>query len=476
MNYIEGCLTQWQAEHTFQMFPAPPAPEQWNDLIVKAKQEETMEFFLQFLHFYEPKLNKAVRKFLTNEGFFGYDPDRFFEYKMACVEALLEQFEIYDPTQDAAFLTFSHHALRDSLLTLRMIQESGSYNSLAEYKRVRRAAHHLGQSGEKRKAAARTFAEEEKCGIGTAEEFVNLANTNRSIASLYQSFADEEGDEESQEIAYADPDWTDFDILWNAGQETAMQEAFWKLPYKEQVMLEQKLGICMKCGAVQPWAGQDDNRRLAQKFEKRSEATAIRAYNHALENLAEAMLLRNQVHTVELRKTKKAAAVYEYRADCDGAWGEIQFDSKSREAEILKLADGDFVKTQIFAKEAIRYLRKQEKLGKQYFFVFEFLEPERTLGNVIRELVEGGSCHAVVAKLKFRPSKGTKTLVYEYCADFDDCWGTFEIDIKKRTARIRKLAEGDAVKTHAYANAAISQILTADENAIPRNLTIPFLR
>ena len=70
------------------------------------------------------------------------------------------------------------------------------------------------------------------------------------------------------------------------------------------------------------------------------------------------------IHTVTLKQTecrkrnkKIAAAVYLYQADNDGEWSNLRFDFESGTAEIVKLADWDTVKSNIFAKTAIRYIQ-----------------------------------------------------------------------------------------------------------------------
>ena len=70
------------------------------------------------------------------------------------------------------------------------------------------------------------------------------------------------------------------------------------------------------------------------------------------------------IHTVTLKQTecrkrnkKIAAAVYEYLVDNDGEWGNLRFDFESGTAEIVKLADWDTVKSNIFAKTAIRFVQ-----------------------------------------------------------------------------------------------------------------------
>ena len=58
------------------------------------------------------------------------------------------------------------------------------------------------------------------------------------------------------------------------------------------------------------------------------------------------------------KKNKKiAAAVYLYQADNDGEWGEIRFDFENGTTEIVKLADWDTMKSNAFAKTAIRYIQ-----------------------------------------------------------------------------------------------------------------------
>ena len=74
-----------------------------------------------------------------------------------------------------------------------------------------------------------------------------------------------------------------------------------------------------------------------------------------------------------MRKEKIAAATYQYQADCDGEWGEIQFNFENRTAEIIQLADWDKMMSQPFARYAISYLLncKNEKLPKETMVLFE---------------------------------------------------------------------------------------------------------
>ena len=57
------------------------------------------------------------------------------------------------------------------------------------------------------------------------------------------------------------------------------------------------------------------------------------------------------------KEQKIAAAVYLYQVDNDGEWGEIRFDFATGTAEIVRLAEWDTVKSNIFARTAIRHIQ-----------------------------------------------------------------------------------------------------------------------
>ena len=96
-----------------------------------------------------------------------------------------------------------------------------------------------------------------------------------------------------------------------------------------------------------------------------SDGGAEKAYNTALTRFTSQLAEDNVIRVVDIklekvtrRKKKIATATYRYQADCDGEWGEIQFDFEKRKAEILRLADWDTSRTKIYAKKVIdRILR-----------------------------------------------------------------------------------------------------------------------
>ena len=120
----------------------------------------------------------------------------------------------------------------------------------------------------------------------------------------------------------------------------------------------------MTCGRVSPLSTQSTFEDLAVDFEVTTASGAERFYRRTLDKLRLKLLESGLIHTVTLKQTecrkknkKIAAAVYLYQADNDGEWGEIRFDFENDSAEITKLAEWDTIKSNVFAKTAIRYIQ-----------------------------------------------------------------------------------------------------------------------
>ena len=73
------------------------------------------------------------------------------------------------------------------------------------------------------------------------------------------------------------------------------------------------------------------------------------------------------------KEQKIAAAVYLYQVDNDGEWGEIRFDFATGTAEIVRLAEWDTVKSNIFARTAIRHIQSlpEAKLPSEAVVMFD---------------------------------------------------------------------------------------------------------
>ncbi len=277
-------LTMFEVAHVYQLTPPPPELYTVNEYIVAAQTWHDLRFFAFFLHHIEPRLNRRITNFLLREGLDRYDPEQFLDYKQSCVLAMLECLESYDPYKDAEFLTYAHHAIRNALIQCRMIEESGSFSSLDEYKRVRGIAWLYNETGKPKGEVVSEYAPKEGCSEETAEQYLTVARLNRSQVSLYVTAQDEDGEETGEDVT-RDDSWDYAAILWNGTQAAAVQAAFEKLTYREQRLLEERNAICMTCGRVSPISERKTFEELAVMFEGSTASGAERAYRKAVEKL-----------------------------------------------------------------------------------------------------------------------------------------------------------------------------------------------
>lgn len=375
----DGAMTMREVQRVFRLSPEPPEADDINDCIVAAVKSGDNRFFTYFMHHYEPRLNRRVSRFLLTEGLWGYDPERFLNYKQGCVLAMLECLQNYDPESGADFLTYAHHFIGNALLNCRRYEEAGSFKSLDEYKAARGIAWLYNNSGKAEKEVVAEYAAQQNCAEDTAAEYLKLAQQNRSRVPFYATIQDEDAEATGEDVT-RDDSWNYANILWNGMQADAIQAAFAKLSYREQALLEKRNAICMTCGRVGSWKDRPTFEQLAVMFEGSTASGADRAYRKAADKLTELLVAEGALHAVRLKqksktkhKKKITAAVYAYQADCDGEWGEIAFDFETGTAEIVRLADWDTIKTNRFANRAIAYVLncENEKPPKETMVAFE---------------------------------------------------------------------------------------------------------
>ncbi len=331
-------LTLKQAENAFRSGTPP------------VNGDETFE---GFLYSYEPKLNEIVRRFLGKRAF---DVDTFMDYKLACAAAMLERWNDFDADKGIQFATFAHHDVMNALRRTRMLEEAGSFSSLDEYKEVRRMGALM--YGSSQREAVVEFIKKRGCSEATAMRFLKINQLMLSVSSLVAD----------AEASYS---WDYAEVLWDGMRAEKVREAFAKLSFREQMLLEKRNAVCMTCWRVAPLSERASFEDLAIEFESSSPRTAERAYRRALEKLTVNLVELGELHVVRIECV--ASGIYRYQADNEGDWGEFMLDTATGELQITALAELDTVKTHRFAEQAARYLRAHadEKLPKKILIAFE---------------------------------------------------------------------------------------------------------
>ena len=291
------------------------------------------------------------------------DPERFLDYKLTCILAVIERFSDYDPCAGADFTTYLYPFITDALLSCRMLEESWSVDSLNQYKKIRGIAWKYRTSGENTQKTISEYAADKNCKPETAAEYLKAAKGLRNRQSFYVSQQDEDSEETGEDVS-RDDYWDYTEILWNGVKAKAVQKAFDTLDYREQTLLEKRNAICMRCGRVSPLNSRASFEELATLFEGSGTSGAERAYRKALDKLTVALVKDGALHAVHLKRkdiTRKkkeiATVIYLYQVDFDGEWGEIYFDFVNQVAEIRQLAEWDLMCSQRFGHFAIRHIQ-----------------------------------------------------------------------------------------------------------------------
>ena len=376
--YTSENLSRREAERTLQLEPEPPKESDLNNYIIQAQQQKDLRYLSFFLHHYEKMLNGRIYSFWRSDGNERYDPERFLDYKMTCIVAVIERFSDYDPSTGADFTTYLYPFITDALLSCRMLEESWSVDSLDQYKKIRGIAWKYCTSGENTKKTISEYAAEKNCKQETAAEYLNAAKGIRSRQSFYVSRQDEDSEETGEDVS-RDDYWDYAEILWNGIKAKAIQKAFDALDYREQTLLEKRNAICMRCGRVSPMSSRSSFEELATLFEGSGTSGAERAYRKALDKLTTILVEEGILHAVRLKRkniTRKkkeiATAIYLYQVDYDGEWGEIYFDFVNRTTEIRKLAEWDRMISKVFSKKAICYIQTHPLLVNLKEIVISF--------------------------------------------------------------------------------------------------------
>jgi len=376
--YTSENLSRREAERTLQLEPEPPKESDLNNYIIQAQQQKDLRYLSFFLHHYEKMLNGRIYSFWRSDDNERYDPERFLNYKMTCVVAVIERFSDYDPSIRADFTTYLYPFITDALLSCRMLEESWSVDSLDQYKKIRGIAWKYRTSGENTKKTISEYAAEKNCKQETAAEYLNAAKWLRSRQSFYVSRQDEDSEETGEDVS-RDDYWDYAEILWNGIKSEAIQKAFDALDYREQMLLEKRNAICMRCGRVSPMSSRSSFEELATLFEGSGTSGAERAYRKALDKLTTILVEEGILHAVRLKRkniTRKkkeiATAIYLYQVDYDGKWGEIYFDFVNRTTEIRKLAEWDRMISKVFSKKAICYIQTHPLLVNLKEIVISF--------------------------------------------------------------------------------------------------------
>lgn len=161
---------------------------------------------------------------------------------------------------------------------------------------------------------------------------------------------DEDGDSDPIDIFEAIPDlapdrWLHDEYIGNIPAED-IYNAFMKLSYKEQRMIEKRLAICMQCKRVSDPAFKTSFEDMAIDFELKSPRAAEKIYRNALDEITKILIEKSDFDGVKITLESRngygirtKSAVYKFRPYCpknEFEWGTIEFDFTTGKTKVDK--------------------------------------------------------------------------------------------------------------------------------------------
>jgi RNA polymerase sigma factor (sigma-70 family) len=271
----------------FRIVNPPPKLDSWQDYIIRYKQGDE-DFFAVFLHYYEPALNKTVKRFGSRYGLI----DHFADLKMAYVATMLTLLQNYDPDCGIDFLLSVRRKLRDALHAYTITNLKGfSETSPERYRQLRKAAYLYKNSapGEEVRAICDALAVKPKTAQKLIRE-IEALDTFRWNGGTWET---ESGTMETLPgidiLGYTRPQSPEQVFLHNERQRI-ITAAFEELDEKKQGVIGLSLGFCHNCfGPIEP----KTNDEIADIYQFTSENGVHRCYKGALKKLKAILADRN---------------------------------------------------------------------------------------------------------------------------------------------------------------------------------------
>ena len=310
-----------------------------------------------FLHLFEPRINKAVNAAIKTYG----QESLYEDMKLACALAIMDALPKFNPNRGKidGFLKYPmQHAVKEELRVMRSGFPISTKSTDPLLRKIMWLYHENNDQHDPEALAeiGRQVNREPK----TVLKYILDGTTNEIV------FEENETDKKKKEDDYKDqyllfkvrgnPEWEPENSLLQSEQSGLIVPAFAALPNVNRDIVSLHLGFCENC--FRP-AERQTFEALALRNGRRSAQAAENIYYRSLNQMREKLTERGFLHTVRLNRLKKtkAAVVYAYQADNDGKWGEIEYDCKTGQFQVVKLAELDLTKSQPFSKQAIRRIR-----------------------------------------------------------------------------------------------------------------------
>ncbi|NLA76947.1 MAG: hypothetical protein GX851_03820, partial [Clostridiales bacterium] len=353
---------KWQHE-MFRMHPAPPSLPYWQDYIARAKSEKNTDWFLSFLHYYEPTVNARVQSFAERYAMTAY----FLDLKLAYVYELWYAFLFYDISSDVPFLTYCSRDISDALQDeARKLGNGFTAGNATHYYKLRKTAYLYSERGEKSESEVTDeICKALKVKEKTARKLIEEVEARRRFVDFYHAKDPDADDDCSGEDVTVDFSDIPDRIVPAMPEGDKIDSALAALTKRELDLIEGRIGFCSDCFHNKSRKSYDE---LADMYQFTTEEGAEKAYMTAFENLLARLVERDFCHALTLDKvgneTKNGRTIsvtYAYQPDFEGEPGEILFDlthDAGNSFIVNRTAEMDI--TGVYAEQAAKLVAKMQ--------------------------------------------------------------------------------------------------------------------
>ena len=218
----------------------------WNEYFVRYRQSKEVKYYYEFLHFYEPFLDRKVNRFIKCYELEDYRAD---DLKQIFVTVLWEELQAYD--SDMPLLQLIKHKVMTAWHEyVRINCGNFKLDNHHQYAVLKKIAYLYYQKKEKNKPLSQIISEISD-EMDLSEESIEnhlIAVTNfkpKYNADFYSS--DEDDDYYSSAVDSVDNDLDTERLYFKLSQQEKLLNALTKLNKKDRLLVEYVYGICPQC-------------------------------------------------------------------------------------------------------------------------------------------------------------------------------------------------------------------------------------
>ena len=218
----------------------------WNEYFVRYKESVEIKYFKEFLHFYEPYLDRKANRFISRYELEDYRAE---DLKQIFVTVLWEELQIYD--SDMPLLQLIKYKVMAAWHDyVRINCGNFKLDNRHQYAVLKKIAYLYYQKTEKNKPLSQIISEiaaEMDLTEDSIENYL-IAVTNfkpKYNADFYGS--DEDDDYYSSAVNSAENDLDTERLYFKLSQQEKLLNALAKLNKKDRLLIEYVYGICPQC-------------------------------------------------------------------------------------------------------------------------------------------------------------------------------------------------------------------------------------